>query len=63
MKGEPGVSIKRGVLSFCFNYDPENRTYVFRIFPIVGGAIVIALVLFFVFLIFPKKSKRGRQHK
>jgi hypothetical protein len=29
----------------------------------VGGAIVIALVLFFVFLIFPKKSKRGRQHK
>nr|WP_319393985.1 SCO family protein [uncultured Desulfobacter sp.] len=63
MKGEPGVSIKRGVLSFCFNYDPENRTYVFRIFPIVGGGIIIALVLFFVFLVFPKKSRRGRQHK
>jgi protein SCO1/2 len=63
MKGEPGVSIKRGVLSFCFNYDPENRTYVFRIFPIVGGGIVIALILFFVFLVFPKKSRRGRQHK
>nr|WP_321397968.1 SCO family protein [uncultured Desulfobacter sp.] len=62
-KGEPGVSIKRGVLSFCFNYDPENRTYVFRIFPIVGGGIIIALVLFFVFLVFPKKSRRGRQHK
>jgi protein SCO1/2 len=62
-KGEPGVSIKRGVLSFCFNYDPENRTYVFRIFPIVGGVIVVALVFFFVFLIFPRKSRRGRQHK
>lgn len=63
MKGEPGVSIKRGVLAFCFNYDPENRTYVFRMLPIVGGVIVGALVLFFVFLIFPKKSRRGRQHK
>ncbi|MCG8553295.1 MAG: SCO family protein [Desulfobacterales bacterium] len=63
MKGEPGVSIKRGVLSFCFNYDPENRTYVFRMFPIVGGVIVAALALFFVFLILPKRSRRGRQHK
>jgi len=35
-RGEPGISIKRGVLSFCFDYDPENKTYVFKMFRITG---------------------------
>jgi protein SCO1/2 len=60
-KGEPGISIKRGVLSFCFDYDPENKTYVFKMFRITGTAILILVVGFVVFLIAPSKRKtRGR---
>jgi protein SCO1 len=60
-KGEPGVSIKRKVLSFCFDYDPENKTYVFRLFRITGTAILILLTGFLVFLLRPaKKRKQGR---
>jgi protein SCO1 len=59
-KGEPGVSIKRRVLSFCFDYDPENKTYVFRLFRITGTAILILLAGFLVFLLRPsKKRKQG----
>ncbi len=60
-KGEPGVSIKRKVLSFCFDYDPENKTYVFRLFRITGTAILILLTGFLVFLLRPAKNrKQGR---
>lgn len=59
-KGEPGVSIKNRVLSFCFDYDPENNTYVFRMFRITGTAILILLAGFLVFLFRPaKKRKQG----
>lgn len=63
-KGEPGISIKRGVLSFCFDYDPENKTYVFKMFRITGTVILILLAGFVLFLIRPSRSrtKRGRQH-
>jgi len=63
-KGEPGISIKRGVLSFCFDYDPENKTYVFKMFRITGTAILILLAGFVLFLILPSRSGkgRGRQH-
>lgn len=60
-KGEPGISIKRGVLSFCFDFDPENKTYVFKMFRITGTAILILLLGFVLFLIYP--SKKGRQRK
>lgn len=60
-KGEPGLSIKRGVLSFCFDYDPENKTYVFRVFRITGTAILILLGGFIVFLVYP--SRRDRKDK
>ncbi|MCG8637387.1 MAG: SCO family protein [Desulfobacterales bacterium] len=64
-KGEPGISIKRGVLSFCFDYDPENKTYVFKMFRITGTAILILVVGFLFFLISPSRSKRrkGIQNK
>jgi len=64
-QGEPGISIKRGVLSFCFDYDPENKTYVFKMFRITGTAILILLAGFVLFLILPSRSgkRRGRQHK
>lgn len=59
-KGEPGISIKRGVLSFCFDYDPENKTYVFKMFRITGTAILILIVGFVLFLVSPSRSKRRR---
>lgn len=63
-KGEPGISIKRGVLSFCFGYDPESKTYVFKMFRITGTAILILLLGFIAFLIFPsKRSREKRAHR
>lgn len=58
--GEPGISIKRGVLSFCFDYDPENKTYVFKMFRITGTAILILLVGFVLFLVYPSKRRRRK---
>ncbi|MCF6247590.1 MAG: SCO family protein [Desulfobacula sp.] len=56
-KGETGISIKRGVLAFCFDYDPANKTYVFKIFRITGTAILILLLGFVAFLVYPSKKK------
>ncbi len=60
VEGEPGISIKRGVLSFCFDYDPENKTYVFKMFRITGTAILILLVGFVLFLVYPSKRSRRK---
>jgi len=60
VEGEPGISIKRGVLSFCFDYDPENKTYVFKMFRITGTAILILLVGFVLFLVYPSKRRRRK---
>lgn len=61
-KGEPGLSIKRGVLSFCFEYDPQNKTYVFKLFRITGTAILLVLAGFVIFLIYPSlKQGKSRQ--
>jgi len=60
-KGEPGVSIKRRVLSFCFDYDPENKTYVFRLFRITGTVILVILAGFLAFLLRPGKRAGQRR--
>ncbi len=60
-RGEPGISIKRGVLSFCFDYDPENKTYVFKLFRITGTAILSLLLGFIVFLLYPSKRDRKKE--
>jgi len=57
-KGTPGISIKRGVLSFCFDYDPKNKTYVFKLFRITGTAILILLLGFIIFLLYPSKRDK-----
>lgn len=62
-KGTPGISIKRGVLSFCFDYDPENKTYVFKMFRITGTAILVLLAGFVVFLLRPSKNRRQGRSK
>lgn len=60
LEGEPGISIKRGVLSFCFDYDAENKTYVFKMFRITGTAILILLAGFVLFLVYPSKRRRKK---
>lgn len=60
-KGEPGISIKRGVLSFCFGYDSEKKTYVFNVFRITGTAVLLLLAGFIIFLVYP--SKRNTRKK
>jgi protein SCO1 len=58
-RGETGISIKRGVMSFCFNYDPEKKTYVFNVFRIAGTTILAFLAGFVLLLVFyPKKRKK-----
>ena len=59
-KGETGISIKRGVLSFCFDYDPENKTYVFKVFRITGSAVLVMLLGFIIFLLYPSKKNRRK---
>jgi protein SCO1/2 len=51
----------RRVLSFCFDYDSENNTYVFRLFRITGTVILILLAGFVVFLVRPGKKTGHRR--
>ncbi|OGR22106.1 MAG: copper transporter [Desulfobacterales bacterium RIFOXYA12_FULL_46_15] len=60
-KGKPGISIKRGVLSFCFDYDPARKTYAFKVFRIAGTVVLISLIGFIIFLLYP--SKRDKKDK
>jgi len=59
-KGLTGASIKRGVLSFCFNYDPGKKTYVLNIFRITGTIILIFLAGFILLLIFTPRKKKEK---
>lgn len=54
-KGTPGLSIKRGVMSFCFGYDPAKKTYAFKLFRITGTVVLIVLAGFIIFLLYPSK--------
>jgi protein SCO1 len=62
-RGQPGISIKRGVLSFCFDYDPENKTYVFKLFRITGTVILILLLGFIIFLLYPSKRDKAKKDR
>ncbi len=62
-KGETGISIKRGVLSFCFDYDPTNKKYVFKVFRITGTSILVLLTGFIIFLVFPSKNRNKPRYR
>lgn len=55
--GKIGLSIKR-MLSFCYNYDPQGRRYVFSILRVSGFAIATFVGLFILYLVLS-----GRKHK
>jgi len=53
-KGTPGISIKK-MLTYCFEYDPQGRTYVFRTFRIFGALIILFVAGFFFFVLRSRK--------
>ncbi|MGD2151437.1 MAG: SCO family protein [Desulfobacterales bacterium] len=49
-KETPQLSIRR-VLTYCFDYDPKKKTYVFKAFRIVAVTIILVLAVFLFFLL------------
>lgn len=58
-RGTPGISIKK-IMSFCFDYDPKGKRYVFRTFRISGILIISLLIVFIFFLARKKPSDKGK---
>ncbi|GAB6175632.1 SCO family protein [Desulfobaculum senezii] len=56
-QGKVGVSVKR-LLSFCFDYDPEGRRYVFDTMRVAGFSILGFAVILFVILLVSGRKKR-----
>lgn len=49
-KGTPQLSVRR-MLTYCFDYDPGQKRYVFKAFRVVAVAILLAMAVFFFFLL------------
>lgn len=58
LQGTPKTSVRR-LLTYCFDYDPQNKRYVFKTFRIMAAAILGAMVLLLFFLL--RKGKKPRQ--
>ena len=53
-EGTPGLSIRK-LLTYCFDYEPKSRSYVFRSFRLLALGIV-TLLLVFLFVVLRKKA-------
>jgi len=60
--GKVGLSIKR-MLSFCYNYDPQGRRYVFSILRVSGFAIVGFVGFFILYLVLSGRKHRKQKAK
>ena len=49
-RGTPALSIKK-ILTYCFNYDPKGKKYVFKTFQITGMVLMLVLGAFFFFFL------------
>lgn len=49
-KGTPGLSIRK-LLTYCFDYDPESKTYMVRSFRFLALGIVVLLGVLFFFIV------------
>jgi protein SCO1/2 len=54
-KGTPGLSVRK-LLTYCFDYDAESKSYIFKSFRLLAVGILILLLLFFLFVL--RKGKR-----
>jgi protein SCO1 len=57
-EGRVGATIRR-VASFCFDYDPENRRYVFNLLRVSGTVIFLSAGGFLAFLLLSGRKKKG----
>ena len=55
--GKVGATIRK-MVQYCFNYDPEQKTYVFNLLRVSATAIIATLGIFLAFLILGGKKKR-----
>jgi protein SCO1/2 len=55
-KGTPGLSVRK-LLTYCFDYDTESRSYIFKSFRLVAVGILILLLAFFLLVL--RKGKRA----
>ena len=54
-KGTPGLSVRK-LLTYCFDYDAESKSYIFKSFRLLAVGILIVLLLFFLFVL--RRGKR-----
>jgi protein SCO1/2 len=59
-QGKTGLSVKR-MLSFCYNYDPQGRRYVFDILRVSGFSIAGFVGLFIVYLVVSGRRQRKKK--
>jgi protein SCO1/2 len=54
-KGTPGLSVRK-LLTYCFDYDADSRSYVFKSFRFLAVGILILLLAFFLLVL--RKGRR-----
>jgi protein SCO1/2 len=57
--GTPHMSVRR-ILSYCFDYDAESKSYVFKSFRVAAIAILLLSGIFLFFLL--RKGNRSKTH-
>lgn len=59
-QGRVGTTISR-VVSYCFDFDPEKKSYQFNLLRVSATVIIFCVLLFLLFLIFGGKKGGGRK--
>lgn len=57
-KGKATPTINK-LLQFCYRYDPNGKKYVFNVTRVAGGAIFLAIGIFFLVLVIKGKNKKS----
>lgn len=58
-EGVPSVSIHR-LVTYCFDYDPVNRSYVLNVFRTMGSIILTFVLLLFFYLVVVPSARRSK---
>jgi len=62
-QGRVGTTMSK-MVSYCFSFDPEKKSYQFNLLRVSATVIIICVVSFLAFLIFGgKKGRKGRSSK
>jgi len=56
-EGRIGATV-RGVVAFCFSYDPQQRTYVFNLLRVAATVVMLTAGSFLAFLLVTGRKKR-----